>query len=95
VPAPRLNLVTTYGPVPTPSCSSSGLFLAAGLIRIMLMRESRMGMGFLDSIRNVLSSTGTTVGNSGKNPATKEPCTCWYIFSAVAMSSMATGVPSE
>ena len=95
MPAPRLNLVTTYGPVPTPSCSSSGLFLAAGVIRIMLMSESRMGMGFLDSIRNVRSSTGTTVGNSGKKPATNEPWTCWYIFRAVATSSIGTGVPSE
>jgi hypothetical protein len=61
----------------------------------MLMSESRMGMGLVDTILKVRSSTGTTVGNSGKKPATKEPCTCWYIFRAVEMSSTCTGLLSE
>ncbi|MCY1243186.1 hypothetical protein D9M72_561900 [compost metagenome] len=59
------------------------------------MSESRMGTGFLDTILKVRSSTGTTSGNSGKKPATKEPCTCLYILRAVATSSILTGLPSE
>jgi hypothetical protein len=43
----------------------------------------------------LVSSIFSTVGNSGKKPATNDPSTALYIFSAVATSSTRTGEPSE
>ncbi|MDP9615163.1 hypothetical protein JOF35_007501 [Streptomyces demainii] len=94
-PVPELAEVTTYGPEPTPPDSSPGRFAAAGLIRMLAISWSRMGTGRSVCSRKVRSSTGSTVGISGKSPTMNEPLTPAYIFSAVETSLTVTGVPSE